>query len=431
MSRTRFVTTALVAMLLAGPAAFAVDLPSIPGTDTKLSVYGFIRPTLAVYFDGRQTSDYTGSLLENIPANSGSGISPLNTSNMPNNNILFGVKASELGFSTVTPSESLGDVKTTLEFDLNNRSASVMGLRHAAIQFSGWTFGQYWSLWNDLSCWGDTIDWAGPYGQSVYSWSRVLTIQKEFKLDKNSTIAFGIDQPEDLYGGGSSEISTNPAATYDNRIPTIVAAYTYSDTWGHLEIVGLGQNYSAYIPATAVTPSTPALPSSRYNKMEYCAKLTGELKLSKTDDINFSFMGGNAIGGYGLAVQSALLVDATQTVYAWKSNSWFVDYTHNWSDKVRTNLILAGFGFSDNSDIDKLSPAAAGNGVNEGLKSGIQGYVNAWVKLTKNMEFGIEAEYESVKPQSTASPYLTINSSGNLATSNSATQIQACLHCNF
>jgi hypothetical protein len=433
MSRTRLITTALAALLLAGPAAYAVDLPSFPGSDTKLSVYGFIRPTFAYQFDGRQTSIYTGSLLENIPANQGSGISPLDTHNMPNDNILFGVKASELGFATVTPSDTLGDVKTILEFDLNNAYADHMGLRHCAIQFSGWTFGQYWSLWNDLSSWGDTVDWAGPYGSSVYSWSRVLTIQKEFKLDKNNTIAFGLDQPEDLFGGGSAEVGSPTSAastgTADNRIPTVLAAYTYSDTWGHVEVVGLGQNYSAYIPATPTTGST------RYNKMEYAGKITAEVKLTKVDDLNLSFMYGSAIGGYGLAMQSALLVDSTQSVYAYKNNSWMVDYTHNWTDKVRTNLIVSGFSFTDNPTIDAIMPVQpntqSGNPVNNGVKSGYNAYVNAWIKLTKNMELGLEYEYEQVKPFSSNGPGITVNSNDQPASNNSASQIQLGLHCNF
>jgi hypothetical protein len=430
MSRIRFATTALAAMLLVAPAMQAVDLQSIPGTDTKLSVYGFIQPNFTYFFNANQGGTYAPSLFYAVPADGGfpAGSSPLDTHRAPQDNYQFQVKASRLGFSTVTPSASLGDITTKLEFDLNNAS-SGLGLRHAVVMFGGWTIGRYWSLWNDLDAGADTVDWAGAIGSACYDIPRLNEIQYNFKFDKNNSLAFSLEQNGGVNGDGSGIIpgtgSTVTAGTPDAKIPTLVAAYTYSDTWGHVALRGLAQNYGAYNAPTATTGS------SRYNKVEGAGMISGDVKFGK-DDLIFNAYYGDALGQYGTGFQGALLVDATQNVYAFKNVGWTVGYTHSWTDAVRSNIVLSGVSYTDNSDIDALQPAAAAASVNNGIKSGYQGFINTFVKLAKNTEIGFEYVYEQAKPFGTAAAQaLTANSDDQPASKNSASKIEVDLHVKF
>jgi hypothetical protein len=423
MSRIRFATTALAALLLAAPAVHAVDLQSVPGTDTKLSVYGFVQPNYTYFVDALQGSNYAGSLFYNVPADGGPGNSVLDTSNLPKNNLQFQVKASRLGFATVTPSASLGDITTKLEFDLNNPNGTL-GLRHAVVMFGGWTIGRYWSLWNDLDAGADTVDWAGAIGSACYDTPRLPEIQYAFKLDKNNTLAFSLEQNGGINGDGSGEVSGTPAATTghaDGRIPSLVAAYTYSDTWGHLRLTGLGQNYGAYIPATVATSST------RYSKIEGAGMISGDVKFGK-DDLIFNAYYGNALGQYGTGFQGALLVDAGQNVYAFKSLGWTAGYTHSWTDAVRSNIVLSGVTYSQNSDIDLAQPSSGSASVNNGIKNGYQGFVNTFVKLAKNTEIGFEYIYEQAKPFANNG---AVNSDAQATSKNSASKVEIDLHVKF
>ncbi len=424
MSRIRFATTALAALLLAAPAVHAVDLQSIPGTDTKLSVYGFVQPNYTYFVDAVQTGLYAPSLFYNAPVTGvgGPGTGMLDTHGLPSNNLQFQVKASRLGFATVTPSASLGDITTKLEFDLNNKYGAL-GIRHAVVMFGGWTIGRYWSLWNDLDAGADTVDWAGAIGSACYDTPRLPTVQYNFKLDKNNSLAFSLEQN----GGnndGSGEVSgteTATTGTTDGRIPTLVAAYTYSDTWGHLALRGLAQNYGAYVPATATTGKT------RYNKVESAGMVSGDFKFGK-DDLIFNAYYGDAVGQYGTGFQSALLVDAGQNVYAFKNLGWTVGYTHYWTDAVRSNLILSGVSYSQNSDIDAAQPVGPAASVNNGVKTGYAGFLNTWVKLAKNTEIGFEYVYEQAKPFTDNG---ATNSDDQPASKNSASKLEVSLHVKF
>jgi hypothetical protein len=465
MSRIRFATTALAAMLLVAPAVHAVDVQSIPGTDTKLSVYGFVQPNYTYFVDALQGSNYASSLFYNVPADGGPGNGVLDTHNLPKNNLQFQVKASRLGFATVTPSASLGDITTKLEFDLNNPNGTL-GLRHAVVLFGGWTIGRYWSLWNDLDAGADTVDWAGAIGSACYDTPRLPEIQYAFKLDKNNTLAFSLEQNSGINGDGSGEVGGGLHTTYavtgsgtgavttattgvpvsstghaDGRIPSLVAAYTYSDTWGHLAVRGLAQNYGAYLPATAATAFVPANPalnnpgsaataatsSTRYSKIEGAGMVSGDVKFGK-DDLIFNAYYGNALGQYGTGFQGALLVDAGQNVYAFKSLGWTLGYTHSWTDAVRSNIVLSGVTFSQNSDIDANQPAAGSASVNNGIKSGYQGFVNTFVKLAKNTEIGFEYIYEQAKPFANNG---AVNTDAVATSKNSASKVEIDLHVKF
>jgi hypothetical protein len=419
MSHSRNLVTALAAMLLAVPALHAVDVTSVG--DTKLGVYGFVHAVGTYFVDATQGSAYQGSLFYNAPdANGGAaGQTMLDTHNLPTGNFQMSVKPSRFGITSTTPSNSLGDISTKIEMDFNNPSGGP-GLRLANIKFGGWTIGKAWSLWVDGDAGADTVDWAGPIGTPCFDTPRFVSIQYAAKLDKNNTLAFSLEQ-NGGFNDGTSHVTNVPVAPEtgigNGTIPTIVAAYTYSDSWGHIALRGLGQNYGVYIPATGTTGK------SSYNKMEAGFMVSGDVKFGK-DDLVFDFMSGNALGQYGTGWQAATLNDATQTVTAYKNIGWMAGYTHNWTDAVRSNIILSGVSFSSDSAIPTTADTAAGTDV----KTGYSGNLNTFIKLAKNCELGMEYVYEQAKG---FGPNTARDQNNNPTSKNGASKVEVSLHVGF
>jgi len=451
MSRSRFALTALAAMLLAAaPSLQAVDLQSIPGTDTKLQVYGFVMAYGNYFANGYEGPSNTASSM----FYAGQAPAIMNQSGNATQNFAFNISPTRFGFASTTPSANLGDISTKIEYDLNGSNSH---LRMAYIKIGGWTVGQAWSTWTDLDAGADTVDWAGAIGSACYDTPRIQQVSYTAAFDKNNTLQIGLEQNLGN-GDGVTEVSGATKTTYvvtypnagaggpgvpvvttttgvavpaagklDGKLPSLVAAYTYSDSWGHIALRALAQNYDVYIPATAyssgtsssVTTNPPqaATPtaqanSSRFNKMQGAFQVSGDFKIAK-DDLIFSVYNGTALGQYGNGIQSALINEATQTITGYKSTGWVVGYTHNWSDTLRSNLVASGVTYSGDSAIATTQGAGATD-----IKTMSAYFVNTIVKLSKSTELGFEYVYEGAKGFGTnqgldnnANPTSTVNAS--------------------
>ena len=234
MSRIRNLTTALAAALLcAAPSLHAVELQSA-GSDTKLSVYGFVWGYANYFIDSRNGDEPSGagSMFYNGEWNDQSG--------RPDKQLIFSTAPTRFGFASTTPSANLGDIQTKIEFDLNFSNSHI---RHAHIKFAGWTFGRAWSLWNDLDAGADTVDWAGPIGGACYDTSRFLQVSYVGNIDKKMSFGFSLEQNNGFSSGSTTDTDYT---TSDYKIPTLIGMFTYADSWGHIGVRAMGQNYGAY-----------------------------------------------------------------------------------------------------------------------------------------------------------------------------------------
>jgi hypothetical protein len=414
MSRFRNLTTALAALMLAAtPSLHAVELQSVAGTDTKLSVYGFVWAYANYYVDAKQQQGgYAGSLFYNGVGLSGDSVSPLDTHTLPDKQLIMAVQPTRFGFASATPSANLGDIKTKIEYDLNGSSSH---LRLAQIQVGGWTIGQAWSLWNDFDAGVDTVDWAGPIGSACFDTPRYKLVRYDGKIDKNSSFGVSFEQ-----NGGQGDGAAGSGGAGDAKVPTIIGAYTYSDDWGHIALRAMAQNYGTFIAADPT--ATPAVVKTRYSKEEAAFMLSGDVKIAK-DDLVYSIYTGNAVGNYGTGFQAADFNDTTQSITAYKSIGWTLGYTHNWTDAVRSNIVVSGTSFSSDSALP-----ATDSTTGTAWKSGNSLFLNTFVKLAKNLEFGAEYIYEQAKPFATNG---AIDGDGKAASKNSNSKIEVSLKANF
>jgi len=372
MSRIRNITTALAAVLLTSPA-FAYDIQT-PGNDTKLSVYGFVYALGNYYANARQ-----GGGVGSIQVSGSS--QTLTTDNVnPDQNVLFSVQPTRFGTSATTPNATFGDITAKLEYDLNGGGSVAYHMRHAYVSVGNFTFGHTWSTWNDLDAGADTVDWAGMVGAACYDSPRRPLIRYNFVFDKMNSLAVALENNSGQDGDNQS--------TSDNKYPSLAAAYTFADSWGHVGVRAIAINHASF---TAATIGTPAV---RYNKWSTSFMLSGDVKIAK-DDLIYNVYSGSGLGSMGFGLQSANFNNATQTVTLYKSLGWTVGYTHQFTDDVRANLIASGLTYKSDSDIPTTSDVVVGG--KSDYKNIVDGVANVFVKLNAKTQVGVELFYEKAK----------------------------------
>jgi hypothetical protein len=409
MSRSRNLTTALAALLLVAPSLQAVDLQSVAGADTKLRVYGFVHIVGNYFID---TYENINNSAHGAPyADSYFYGSPNNQSTKPDKQFQIEYAPTRLGFASTTATSSLGDISTKIEMDFNG--TNYPHTRLALIDIGNWEIGQAWSTWVDGDAGADTVDWAGPIGTPGYDTPRFPLIRYTAKIDKNNTIAIAAEQ-NNGWGDGAAPTGTQA----DAKLPTLIGAYTYAGDWGHVGLRAMAQQYALWTPGTATAAT------QRFNKMGSGVMLSGDVKFGK-DDLVYNVYTGSGLGQYATGFQEATAVVATQTITLYKNTGWMAGYTHNWTDAVRSNLILSGVSYSSDSAIASTQNTAAGTD----LKTGISGNINTFIKLAKNTELGMEYVYESAKPFSGGDVWL--DKDGKATNKTNASKLEVTLHVGF
>jgi hypothetical protein len=371
MSRFRTITTALAAVLLTAPAAFAYDLQT-PGNDTKLSVYGFIYAETIYTTTGSTLQQPTAALYMNLP---------FDASARDKGNFTMGIQASRWGIASVTPTSAFGDITTKIEFD-NNATISGNGVnfRHSFATVGNWLFGRTWSTFNDMNATVDGVDWQGTVGVVGYDTPRRPQIRYTFVFDKSSKLAVALENPagqgDTITGGG----------TPDTKIPVLVAAYDYSSSWGHVNVGAVSVYHGVYIPATA------GVGDSSYSKTSFGGRISGDVKFGN-DDLVLAIYNGQGLGPWALSTQVAQDNSATKTIDFYTVTGWLAGYTHVFSPEWRGNVYASGIKYNANSNIpaSQTGPLAI-NGT--AIKQITQGAVNVFYNFNKNTQAGFEYFYE-------------------------------------
>jgi hypothetical protein len=410
---TRFVRTALAAALVALPSLADEKVTpgflTLPGTDTKLRVYGTAWLNSWYYFNQ--------NLKENGALVAGS-TDPLDAQSFPDRQFGMTAKNSRIGLTSITPSARWGDITTVVELDFAKEQAKNGGanLRHAYLTLGRWTLGYTWSNWIDLDANGSTVDMCGPVGQACNGASRYTQVRYTAPLGNRSRLAISLEQNQNGWEKFQDVVVTPnppetppPTAKPDSRYPTVVGAYTFSDTWGHVGLRALGQNYGAYTPANGTSPT------HRPNRWGGAVQLSGGFKLGK-DLLVASIYNGQGLGEYGAAVQGARLVSADD-LRLYSNLGWQAGYTHQWTDRVRSNLVVGGVNFRNNS---AMQP--------QDIRSSANCFVNTFVKLRRNVELGMEYGYEDLR---TLAGDKVTQSNGGKSGQNHSNKLQVSLTASF
>jgi len=383
---------------------------ALPGTDTRLRIYGVAWINSWYYFD--ENLKDTGCLVAGKA-------DPLNAASTPDRQFGMTAKNSRIGFTTTTPSAWLGDVIILVEMDFSRDQAKNGGfnLRHAYATVGNLLMGQTWSNFVDGDATVDCVDWQGPIGQAGFDTPRRTQIRYTFKFDKTSSLAISLEKNTNIDGDTYSAAATtttgtavlNPvtgkitglttttqqsAGVVDTKIPTIVAAYTYADSWGHIGVRAMDIYHAEYIPATA------GVSDKSFSKSTFVGMVSGDVKFGK-DDLVFSVMDGQAIDDWGTGFQGAVFsapFGGQQNVYTYTNLGWVVGYTHVFSPEWRGNIYASGVKFNTNDNIvtsTDYNPAVAKSGTD--IKQITDVAVNMFYTVNAKTQFGLEYFYETAK----------------------------------
>jgi hypothetical protein len=126
---------------------------------------------------------------------------------------------------------------------------------------------------------------------------------------------------------------------------------------------------------------------------------------------------GRGLGEYGAALQGARLTPGGGDLQLYRNLGWQVGYTHQWTDRVRSNLVLSGVDFSANA-------AAFAKDISRSNNC----FVNTFVKLRRNIELGVEYGYEDLR---TFGPGQVKLRDGSLSDQNHSNKLQLSLTASF
>jgi hypothetical protein len=445
MSRSRFITTALAAVLLALPS-LADDVTNtpkyinVPGTDTKIKIYGFVQVYASEYLNVSEFNN--GGLYDNY--SSGTSMqSPKNQLNMT-------ARTSRFGFATITPSSTFGDVTTKVELDFANSSGkgtydqAVPRIRQAVINANNWTVGFTWTNWIDLDAGVETVDWAGSPASAPYDTPRYTQIKYKMPFTKQMDLTVSLeenvnDNPMGLnsYANGSPYTGTIignkvTGAMADTKYPTVVAAFTYADSWGHIGVRGMEQYWGAYQPNVAAAGAVPAIASNSCSTWAGAAQLSGDVKFGK-DDLVFTVYTGQGLGSYGTDNGFDFVANPIGgQIKTTTSTGWTAGYTHVWTPSLRSNFIASGLIYTKDASAAMAAElggsAAAQATAQAGDYKNAQYYaVNTFYKFSKSLELGVEFFNAAVQYQGN----VVSDINGNMTNKMHANTIDATLTATF
>ncbi len=238
----------------------------LPGTDTSLAIYGFVKGDFVHNFSARRNFP---SLLftSTIPVDGSAGSGRTGDTN-------FRVNASQINIETRTPTE-LGELKTHFQFDFFNSDQSagggeensanelIAGLRLAYGKIGNLTIGQDWTAFMNLASYPETADFEGPNAEIF---SRVPQIKWSDTLTKGWSYEVGLDNPS---GNFETNLTNAAGATIpladieDTTFPTLVGNVRTEGDWGHFQLSGQLREIAYDIDTTVGTNSSFAFLNQR------------------------------------------------------------------------------------------------------------------------------------------------------------------------
>ena len=210
----------------------------IPGTQTSIRLYGFARLTGSYDFEGRNRSDVQSA--NTVPLTTG-------VAARQGGDFQFGARRSRLGVETRTDT-AYGLARSVVEMDFagaqstsstSSQASWIPRLRHAYVEFAGFTLGQTTTLF------GDTVN-----GEFLDSFTflglggpRQAQARYTAPLGGGTSFAIGLENPlSDFTTDVGSRLpdsdGTVPAVAI-NRVPDLTLRLMNAGTWGNIALQGV------------------------------------------------------------------------------------------------------------------------------------------------------------------------------------------------
>jgi len=274
------------------------------------------------------------------------------------------------------------------------------------------TIGQTDSLFADPDAGLNAIDSNGYLGGMNWDTGRFPLVKYVTKLDDKNTLGVSLEQNSQSGGnqaGAPTFYSVTPAgaslaqialaasATADNKLPSLVAAYTFADSWGHVRVSAVEQSWGFRVGAGTTADRKESTVTSTLG--------LGTKVLIGKDNVSATLVTGKGSGAYsqgdgkeGNSVGFSTYDLGTSTWNLIKTTGWQAAYTHVFTDKVTGSVGAAGFQFSSDPSVFGTGPTSTTVTSNH-LKSWMGAYANCQVQLTKTFNYAVEYKYEKITAQ--------------------------------
>jgi len=297
----------------------------IPGTgDVSLAIGGFIK-TVAIF-----DSEAENMGADFLPAILGT--------RRPDNQGGFSMDATltRLHLDARAPVPR-GNVRGYVEADLNSTNDGSLGLKLRQA-YGSWTTGtgtlvagQTWSTLMDLKILPEGLTEPTVSGvifmrQPIIRWSQPLNPQFIYHIA--------------IEDASSNDVFSEEPSLGNTSLPDVIAGldFTPSDA-GHLRLNGILRKIEVDIPGSSATDDA----------VGWGLALTGHLKLSEKDRINFGGVYGEGLGRYLLGIQSiagAAVNPANKELSLRDNWGGVLTYAHHWTETLRSTA-MAGYAHTE------------------------------------------------------------------------------------
>jgi len=213
------------------PAGSGAALPQ-PATKPSFEVYGFAMLDIGHNFTQINPNWFDTLRLTKLPS--------FENQFGEDHNSFSGVRQSRLGVRSTTPT-SMGDLKTTFEFELFgtgvDEGQTTFRLRHAYGELGQIGAGQYWSPFMDPDVFPNSLEYWGPTGMVFFRNVQVRWIAFN---DDNHNVIVAAERPG---ASGDSGVYADRVELQNIRprfpLPDLSGAYKYTEDWGYVRAAGM------------------------------------------------------------------------------------------------------------------------------------------------------------------------------------------------
>ncbi|AEP30889.1 DcaP family trimeric outer membrane transporter [Brumicola nitratireducens] len=330
--------SALAVSLALGVSAVSLNAQAdmLQGTDVKFSGYFKVDAMFSNYSDGSLPAQNLGRDFY-VPSLTPVGGAEESTQFDAH------AKQTRFRFTSNTKTDEGDSITGVLELDFlvtpggNERVSNsyVPRIRHAFINYKGWTVGQTWTTFQDVKTLPESVDFVGTTDGVVFGRQALVkytTGAWEFALENSeSTIT--------PFGGGARIVSD------DGAVPDAVVRYTHTADWGHVSVAGLLRQLNLEVP-NAIDDSVTSAGIS----------ITSKIKVGDKDDVRLSFTTGSGLGRYiGLNTVNGAVLDASGNLETIDSTAYAVAYRHVWNNKMRSTVSYSALSVDNDVALTGLS----------------------------------------------------------------------------
>lgn len=258
------------------------------------------------------------------------------------NQISFNARETRLWLKGYSPS-NYGEMAGYLEIDFSSTTGAsnekvsnsfIPRLRHAYGTLGGFTLGQTFTTFMNVSAYPEVNDLNGPVG--------IMNIRQPlFRYRFRETwgnLYIAMENPE------TTLVTTagNRLAPDDDRMPDLVGKVVFTGDWGNWSLAGMVREIrsdGAVLAGVADSAWGGAVSAS------------GRISFSSQDNLRFNLSYGNALGRYlSYNAYDDGIIDMNGRIHLTRIIGGYLAYQHWWTDTLRSTAV-AGFAHADNASI--------------------------------------------------------------------------------